>query len=214
MNEILIVGGQKKKQNVILEVDATRQSLGSTNLIDWSGNNTFSLVGSGAKIADVTGIGRVMDFTVGSSFFQTGGPVDLSTEPMIIDVIFQSINSSAIQMVWCTGDYSSRIVAGLGHYAMVGVGGHQLFPTDAPGNFVRCSINGTVSQVFDLTIQTDPVAKTISIKNNTSGLIQNYNVPFWFGIGERLSVGSSYVGTGGYGLLKGYVKKLVISKVG
>lgn len=212
MNEILIIGGQKKR-NVILEVDATRQSLDATTLTDWTGNNTFSLVGSGAKIADVTGIGRVMDFTVGSSFFQTGLPVDLSTEPMIIDIIFQSINSSATQMVWCTGDYSSRIVAGLGHYAMVGVGSHQLFPTDAAGNFVRCSINGTVSQVFDLTIQTDPVAKTLRVKNNTSGLIQNFNVPFWFGAGERLSVGGSYVSGVGSGLLRGYVKKLVVSKV-
>lgn len=215
MNEIMIIGRSSRKEDAILYVDATRQSLGETTLKDWSENHTFSLVGSGPKVVDVAGLGRAMQFipAQGQGYFQTQSPVDLSTDPMVIEVVFQSLSPSATQMVWCSGDYATRIVAGLAHYGMVGVGGHQLFTTDRTGNFVRCSINGNQSQVFSLRIETYPDSKQIKVRNLVSGEVQTFSVPNWFGAGERLSVGGSYVGGITYALLQGYVQKLVISKV-
>lgn len=214
MQEILMVGGAKKS-DFILEVDVTRQAVGDTTLVDWSGNQTFTLAGSGPVVADVAGIGKVMQFlsAQGRGYFQTQKPIDLSKDQMSINVVFQCLNNSLTQMVWCTGDYSTRIISGLAHYAMVGVGGHQLFPTDSAGNFTRCSINGPQSQVFDLTIQTLPATKQLRVKNNVSGEVQLFSAPSWFGAGDRLAVGGSYVGGLTYAPFQGYIKKLTIAKM-
>lgn len=212
MQELLIVGGSKKS-TAIFDVDVTRQAVGDKFLMDWSGNSPLELVGSGPVVVQDATLGKAMAFmnNAGRGMFQTNGPVDLSSQPLIIEVIFRTVSSNARQVVWATGDYPSSFTAGVAHYAYVNVGSHQLFSVDALGNFTRSSILGPAAQDFHLVITTDPVAKTFTVKNVRSGQTQVLSVPYWFGPGARLSLGGSYVGGLDYAPLQGYIQKLKIS---
>lgn len=211
MNEMLIAtGGRKYNSEALLEIDLTRQAVGDTTLVDWSGKNPLTLAAGSGIVKDLPSIGRAMEFA-GGSLFQTDHPVDLSTDPMQIEVIFQTYSPTTTQVVWCSGDYAQRIVGGLSHYALVGVGGHQLFATDNGGTYTRCSLGNSL-QVFNLSITTDPKNKKFVVKNNISNSIQSFDVPYWIGKGERLSVGGSYVGGAQYAGLRGCIQKLIISK--
>lgn len=211
MNEMLIAGGAKKyNSEALLEIDFSRQMEGDTSIIDWSGKNPLTLAAGSAVVKDLPGIGRAMEFA-GGTLFQTDRPIDLSIDPMQIDVVFQTYSPTYTQVVWCSGDYAQRIVGGLSHYALVGVGGHQLFATTSDGSYTRCSLGNSL-QVFDLSITTDPENKKFIVKNNIVNTIQNFDVPSWIGKGERFSVGGSYVGGAQYAGLRGCIQKLIVSK--
>lgn len=206
--------GNIAPQNILLDIDFTRQNIGDTFITDAIGH-TFSKTGTGSAVVenDAT-LGHVMTFA-GASYFSTPMVNDLKLSTIAFDLRIQFKSTTTGENIpFCTGDYPSAgtIVAGM-LLTVFNNTGSQLFCTDSIGNFTRCIFPYAVNTWRDISFIWTPGTKQMKIvDNDTSTVLGTYTVSSGIGDGTSLSIGASYV-RGLTATFVGSIKKILIKKL-
>lgn len=197
--------------NVVLDIDFARQSVGDSTILDEKGH-IFSKVGSGtAQVQNDATKGNVMLFSTGT-YFSTPIVDDLkfSINAFEIRIVYKSTGTSGEQIVFSTGDYYTVPVGGFMLTLFNNIG-TQLFCTDNTGSFTRCIFSYTGGIWRDISFFWTPSTRNILIKDNDTGLtIGNYTLTVGFNDGTQFSIGASYSRGVGVNTFAGSIKSLKI----
>lgn len=202
--------GNEIKENVVLDIDFSRQSVGDTHIIDWSMNSTFNLaVGTTAGIVEYnSGIGtNVMKFNNSRYITAMNEYLSLVGETFEISLVLNSANNP-VGEIFCTGDYNGSRIPGMNLSNNPANTAYQMFMDNGIA-FSTVLFGPSTNNAWDRV--TYKVQDVTSINTTVNGNKQTFTFrPY--GNGTSFSIASSY--TGGTPVFwNGYLQKLKIVKL-
>lgn len=209
MEELLLCSG-KKKSNVLLDIDFSKQSLGDRTIIDHSGNHVFSNSAgtAGTVVTDAT-VGKVMQMTGGLYVTQLNQLVDLREKNFDLVLVAKLNSNTGTNVPWCTGDWNGSRILGL-NLSMNYENNKQHMFIDGSLGYARVTCSRQDNTQWT-TITFSARAGTLSIKSDPGGFTGSITrIPF--GKGDRMAIGGSYTG-GNINYMLGFLKSLKITEV-
>lgn len=209
----MIKYGHIDQRNTVLDIDFSRQNVGDTNIIDFTGNNIFQQDG-------VTGLGTVeYNSTIGSNvmrFNSSRYSTAMKSVLQLRDVEFRIVmvinnNNASTGEIICTGDYNGARIPGFNfNNTRNGSTGtnYALFMDDG-GNFVNHQFGVALNVGWDVVeIHRDKLGFHCTVNGVTTSFAQ-----YFPGNGTKFAIGGSY--TGGTNVYwNGLMKSLYIETKG
>lgn len=208
----MIQYGNVVDHDTLLDIDFSRQDVGNTNVIDYSGRNNFTRVrGTSAVVAfDAVLNSNVM--TVSANTMYTA-PINaflnLVNINFEINVVFKT-TSTAVQCPWCTGDWNGTRIPGINFSLNANAANYMQWFIDNGSSFNNIITGGTNTQVWeDVTFRC--TSTEMIVINNRLGTTQNFP-RYTYGAGTSLALFGSYTG-GTANPFIGSMQKLHIKKI-
>lgn len=196
----------------LLDIDFSKQSVGSTNVQDWTNHSVFSVV---AGAGGVVQYDSVLDSNVmvlgGNTRYNTAMNNYLNLVGINFEINFVFKSTSTIpQCPWCTGDYNGGRIPGI-NFSVNAVSANYLqWFIDSGGDFNRIIVGGPNPQVWeDVTFRC--TSTEMIVINNRLGTTQNFP-RYSYGAGTNFSLFGSYSG-GTPNYFTGSVQKLHIKRI-
>lgn len=201
--------GNEYRENIVLDIDFSKQNVGDTNIVDWSQNSVFSLA-AGTTIGTVefnADIGtNVMKFN--NSRYITAMNEHLSLVGTAFEIrLVLNNNSAPVGEIFCTGDYNGSRIPGMNLSNNPANTAYQMFMDNG---------NTFSPLLFGPMYNTGWDQVSFKIKDSIITTVVNGNEQTFpsrpYGNGTFFSVASSY--TGGTPVFwNGYLQKLTIIKL-
>lgn len=210
---------------VLLDIDFSRQAIGSTDIVDHSNLSTFTLKnGTPAEVVYDSDIGsNVMLFsslskTVYSTGLVAGSVLDLRNKNFTIEFEFRQVGT-VVESVFGTGDYPGARMAGfsftLNQFPSTYM--QYFIDTGIGSGFNRVLTPGTNSNVWEnltltyISTATDTLPRGISTYRELTNTTTTF--PYYsFGLGQAFYIGGSYLALGQFNF-NGYIKRLKITEI-
>ncbi|AQW89073.1 virion structural protein [Serratia phage BF] len=214
---IVEYGNVAPAANILLDIDFDRQDIGSTSMIDSTGVQFPLSSGSAGIVQYDSEVDRnVMVFNNGyylSPAITDGSQLDLRNIDFEIDYMFKC-NTGTLQVLWQTGNYGTRRVAGISCSANQYPSTYFQIFCDTGSSFNRVLMNGANTLGWETLKITFIRGIGWSIYNARTGVTQNYPA-YAFGRGDYFSIGGGYVdaASGQYYYSSGSLAYIKITKL-